>query len=69
MDKIDKNTTLAEILENSGAEEILAKHNVPCLTCPMAAQEIKKLKIGEICKNYGIDADKLIKELNTLYKK
>jgi hybrid cluster-associated redox disulfide protein len=69
MNKINKDTTLAEILENPEAEKILAKYNLPCLTCPMAAQEIGSLKIGEVCKQYGIDTDRVTEELNTLYKK
>ncbi len=64
MNKITKDTTLAEILEISGAEEVLAKYNVPCLTCPMAKFEIEKLTIGEVCKMYGIDANKLLADLN-----
>ena len=57
-------TTLAEILKQKGAEEILAKYNLPCLTCPSAASEIKMLKIGEVCVAYNIDCEKLLKELN-----
>lgn len=45
-------------------EEILTKYNLPCLSCPMAALEIDKLEIGQVAEMYGIDADKLIKELN-----
>ena len=62
--KITKDTTLAEILELAGAEKVLAKYNVPCLSCPFAKIEMDKLKLGQICKIYGIDIDKLIKELN-----
>ena len=65
MKKITKNTTLAEVLEYSGAEKILVKHNVPCVTCPFAKMEMDKLKIGQICKMYKIDIDKLLTELNT----
>lgn len=64
MPKITKDTTLAEVLEMSDAEEILAKYKVPCLTCPMAKMEMQVLKIGDICKMYGIDSEKLLKELN-----
>lgn len=65
-EKITENTTLAEILEIPGAEEILAKYKVPCLSCPMAKFEIQQLKLGEVCKMYGIDTDKLFKEINEL---
>ena len=65
--KIDKDTTLAEILKLPEAEQILVKYNLPCLNCPMAKFEIEKLKIGEVCKMYDIKGDKLIKELNEFY--
>lgn len=64
--KITKNTTLETILEKSGAEEILVKHGVPCVSCPMAKFEISELKIGDVCKMYGIDIIKLLKDLNSL---
>lgn len=64
MKKITKNTSLAEVLECSDAEKILTKHNVPCVTCPFAKMEMDKLKIGQICKIYKIDINKLLKELN-----
>lgn len=57
-------TTLAEILKIEGSEKILAKHNVPCLTCPGVASEMKILKIGEVCEAYNIDLGKLLKELD-----
>ncbi len=62
--KITAGATLAEILKLPGAEEILAKYNVPCLSCPTAKFEIEELKIGEVCRLYGIDMKKLLKELN-----
>lgn len=72
MTKITKDTTLAEILALPEAEKILAKYNLPCLTCPFAEVEMKTLKIGEICRMYGIDIKNLIEDLNktaTLDKK
>ena len=62
--KITKNVKIEKILQKDGAEEILAKYNLPCLSCPMAIFEIEKLKIGDVCKMYGIDANGLLKELN-----
>lgn len=62
--KITKDTTLAEIMKRPGSTEVLEKHNTPCLHCPMAAYEIGTLKIGEMAKSYGIDIDKLLKDLN-----
>lgn len=64
--KITKDATLAKLLKNPGAEEILLKYNLPCLGCPMAKFEIGNLKIGEVCKTYGIDLEGLLKELNEL---
>ena len=64
MPKITKDTALAEVLEQEDAEEVLAKYKAPCLICPMAKMEMDVLKVGDICKMYGIDAEKLLKELN-----
>ena len=61
---ITKNNTLAEIIEEKGANEILSKNGVPCLSCPMAQFEIDKLKIGEVCKMYSLNLEKILKELN-----
>jgi len=64
MFKITKDTTLSEILSNPKAERILAKHNVPCLSCPFAQYEIKELKIGDVCKMYKINLKSLLTELS-----
>ena len=61
---ITKNSTLAEIIKKKGAEKILAKNGVPCLSCPMAEFEVDKLQIGEVCKSYGLKLTKILKELN-----
>ena len=66
--KIDQETTLKIILEYPGSDKVLGKYNVPCLTCPFAQMEMNELKIGDICKNYSIDSEKLISELNKLNK-
>jgi hypothetical protein len=63
---ITKNTTLAEILKIEGAEKVLAKYNLPCLSCPMASQEMAHLKIGDVCKMYKINPASLLKELNNI---
>lgn len=62
--KITKNTTLSKILEYPGAENVLAEHGVPCVTCPYAKMEMEKLRIGDVCKMYGIKLDSLLKDLN-----
>ncbi|OIP75764.1 MAG: hypothetical protein AUK07_00960 [Parcubacteria group bacterium CG2_30_36_21] len=62
--KFTKNSSLAEILTLKEGEKILAKYNLPCLTCPMAKFEIENLKLGEVCKMYKINLKKLLEELN-----
>lgn len=62
--KITKDTILAEIMAKESAKAVLAKHKVPCLTCPMAQFEVSELRIGEVCKMYGIDQKKLLADLN-----
>lgn len=55
-------------MEKKGADKILGKNGVPCLSCPMAPMEINKLKIGEVCKAYKLNLEKILKELNKLKK-
>jgi len=64
MDKITSKTTLAKIIKKKGADLVLANNGVPCLSCPMAAMEIDKLQIGKVCKMYGLNLKKILKELN-----
>jgi len=66
MGKITQNTTLKKILEVRGSDEVLAKYGVPCLSCPMASLEINRLKIGEVCKMYGLNLEKILEELNKI---
>jgi len=66
MAKFTKGTKLAELLDNSKVAEVLAKHKVPCLGCPFAQIEMNRLKIGEICKMYGIKLESLLKDLNKI---
>lgn len=68
MGKITETTKLGEILRNPKLTQILFKHNLPCLACPFAQFEIENLEIGMVCKIYGIDAKKVIKELNETLK-
>jgi hypothetical protein len=64
INKITQKTTLAKILEKKGAEKILHKYGVPCMSCPMATFEIEKLQIGQVCKMYGLNLKEILKELN-----
>ena len=66
MTKISSKTTLKNILDKKGAEEVLAKHNVPCISCPMASFELEKLQIGKVCKMYGLKEKELLGDLNKL---
>ena len=66
--KITSKTTLAKIIEQPKGGEILSKHGVPCMGCPMAQMEIDKLEIGKVCKMYGLPAKKIIDELNAKSK-
>ena len=66
--KINKDTTLEKVLSYPDADKILIKYKVPCLGCPFASMEQGYLKLGDICKNYGIDVKKLISDLNSLLK-
>lgn len=64
--QITKDTILSEILKIPGVQEILAKYNVPCLECPAVSLEAEKLKIGDVCQAYGINLEKLLKDLNSV---
>ncbi len=64
--KITSKTILSKILEKPGAEEVLARHGVPCMSCPMASLELEKLQIGQVCKMYGLPLSKIIEEANKL---
>lgn len=64
--KLAENTLLQDILEIKGSNKILSEFKVPCLGCPMAKMEMGFLKIGDICNTYGIDLEKLLKNLNKL---
>ena len=64
--KITKDSTLEEVLNVKGAEQVLSKFEVPCLSCPMAKYEIGVLKLEDVCKAYGLDLKKILKELDKL---
>jgi hypothetical protein len=59
-----ENTTLAEIFKTEKGRRVLQENGVPCVSCAMAAGEINFLKIGEVTEMYGLDKEKIIKELN-----
>jgi len=69
MEKFTKDTTLEEIFKDQKAKKVLEKYNLPCLHCPFAMLEMESLKIGDVCKFYNIDINKLLEELNKVNKK
>ena len=62
--RVTEETTLAEILRSPEMAKIVQKFQLPCLGCPMAAYEIGMLKVGDVCRVYGIDLKGLLSELN-----
>ncbi len=66
MVKITSKTTLENIIKKKGAEEILHKYGLPCLSCPMAQFEMDKLRIGDVGEMYGLETKKIINELNKI---
>jgi len=64
--KITKDTMLVEVMAQESGKEVLAKHKVPCLICPMAQYEIHDLTVGDVCKMYGVDLKKLLEDLNKI---
>jgi hybrid cluster-associated redox disulfide protein len=63
-EKVTEDTTVEEILRYPGTSSTLVKHGIHCPTCPFAQFEIGRLKIGDVARNYGVDLDALLKELN-----
>lgn len=66
MPKITEDTTLADVLKHPEAGKILEKYNLPCLHCPFAKIEAEKLKIGQVCQQYGIETKKMLEELSKI---
>ena len=52
--KITKDDTLAKIIKKEGADEVLMKNGVPCLSCPMGSQEIDKLKAVSLARGVEV---------------
>jgi len=65
-DKYTEDSKLEEVLKTPETSAIIAKFELPCLHCAMAAYEAKILTLGQIAKTYGIDLDGMLKELNEL---
>ncbi|WP_350345139.1 DUF1858 domain-containing protein [Proteinivorax tanatarense] len=57
--------TIREVLQkNPKAAEVLMKYGMHCLGCPSATGE----SVGQAAAVHGVDADKLISELNKLFE-
>ena len=65
-EEITRDTTLEEIMNIPGAQAILFENHVPCMNCPMGAYEMPMLKLGMVCDMYGLEYDKIVKELKRL---
>ncbi|PIN68215.1 MAG: hypothetical protein COV98_00025 [Candidatus Altarchaeum sp. CG12_big_fil_rev_8_21_14_0_65_33_22] len=59
-------STYQEVIAKEESYKILAKHGVPCVTCPMARYEMGKLKLGSISEMYGLDLKALLDDLNKI---
>ena len=64
--KFSEESTLGEIINAPGAYEILKKHGVPCVTCPMMAYELNSLKLKDVSKMYGIELKGLLEDLGKM---
>ena len=61
MAKVTKDTIIADVLKmDKGTVPIFLNSGMHCLGCPSSSGE----SIEDACAIHGIDADKLVKELN-----
>ena len=60
---INKDTSLGEVLQNRKAAEILSKHRLPCMGCPMANIEMDEITLAQICEAYGLDYEEIKEDL------
>jgi len=61
MARVEKETIIADVLKiDRGAVPIFLNNGMHCLGCPSSIGE----SIEDACSIHGIDADKLVKELN-----
>lgn len=59
--KIEKNTTIGEILENAPEKaEILMEIGMHCLGCPASQMET----LEEACDVHGIDVEEVLTKIN-----
>jgi hybrid cluster-associated redox disulfide protein len=61
MAKVTGDTIIADLLKlDRGVVPILLNNGMHCIGCPASSGE----SISEACSVHGLDADKLVKELN-----
>ncbi|GAE89622.1 DUF1858 domain-containing protein [Acetivibrio straminisolvens] len=66
MSKITKDMIIADVLQlDRGTAPIFINNGMHCLGCPSSSGE----SIEDACAVHGIDADKLVKELNEYFEK
>ncbi len=64
MGKVTKDTIIMDVLMMDRATApIFIKHGMHCLGCPSASGE----SIVDACAVHGIDADKLVEDLNAYF--
>jgi len=64
--EISEGTPLAEVLKIPGAIQVLLRNNFPCVTCPLALFEAGTMTVGEVARMYGLDVEKIVRELREL---
>ncbi len=67
--KITSKTKIAKLFAKKTLLNVLKKYEVPCVSCPIAKQEIDKNSIGYVCDIYGLPKEEIIKELNKKAKR
>ena len=67
--RISEETSLAEVMRRPETLQVLVNHGIPCVACPMARFEMESLRVGDVAKAYGIDVDRLMKDLNEALEK
>ncbi|HHW21689.1 MAG TPA: DUF1858 domain-containing protein [Clostridiaceae bacterium] len=64
MSRITRDDIIMDVLMmDRGAAVIFMKHGMHCLGCPSSSGE----SIGDACAVHGIDADKLVDDLNEYF--
>ena len=64
MSKVSKDMIIADVLRlDQGTAPIFIKNGMHCIGCPSASGE----SIEDACMVHGMDADKLISELNEYF--